>query len=146
MTTIAPDEPTPLRIDLDGLADFATQLQHEVDANLQPYLVELIRSYNLGVTVGAGLPTPGMTRVRQHYQKCLASIIEQLNSFALAGSVLADAAHRIAARYRDADALAHASLTDVQDALTAASSAHPDPVTMPSTPDQPITINRRAPE
>jgi hypothetical protein len=139
LSTIAPDDPAPVHVDLDGLADFATRLHKEV-SRLQVNLTDMIGTYNYGVTFGEGLPTPGMNRVRDHYQACLAGMVEQLNSFVLTGTILADAANGIAQRYRSADDLAHASVEDVEAAVRTAASANPDSLTMPTATNDSISL------
>jgi hypothetical protein len=131
MSTIAPDDPAPVHVNLAGLTDFATQLRADVLDPLRQKVPELIDAYGVGVTIADGLPTPAMTQVRRHYQECLASMVDQLNHFVLAGSILADAATLMADRYRDADALSHSSLTDVQEAIKAATEKSPEPTTDP---------------
>jgi len=140
MTEYEPDDPQPVRVDIDGLFGFARELRGELDAGLRPWVLELINTYNYGVQVGAGLPSPSMAMIQRQYQLCLARIIEQLENFVLTSAVLADAAELIAQRYSDADGLAAAPLADIQAALAAAQYANPNPLTMPTRPDKPILV------
>lgn len=125
-------EPGEIRVDIDGLADFAAALRHELEANLRPQLVDLVHRYELGVNVGNGLGTPNALAVRQRYQLCLSSIIEQFEAIAQGNAVLADAADRIVAQYRDVDALNSATVSAVQDAIDGAARATGDPALLPA--------------
>lgn len=119
-------EPPSITVDVVGVTDFATELRHEVDANLRPFLADLVRIYNLGVNVGNGVPSPNMLAARTHYQECLASIIGQLDALARGGAILADAAAITADQYRNADVSASTSLDQLDTALAAAETANPE--------------------
>lgn len=134
-------EPDEIRVDIDSVADFAAALRHELEANLRPQLVDLTHRYRLGVNVGNGLGTPNALAVRQRYQLCLSSIIEQFEAITQGSAVLADAAERIVAQYRDADALNSATVAAVQDAIDNAARAAGDPALLP--PEIPSPVSNR---
>ncbi len=130
-----------VRVNAAGLAEVAKALRTEIEQGLQSQLIDLVHAYNLGVTVGAGLPSPAVLRVREQYRQCLLRIIQQLDSFVMTGQVLADVADTIAQRYQHADAAAAFSIDELDSAFTAAYAVTHDPLGMPAAPDQPIRIN-----
>jgi hypothetical protein len=143
---IAPDDPAapPIKVDIDGLADFAKELRHEVEANLQPYLAALIRDYMLGAGFGYGVDSPNVAACRMYYHSCLAGTIKQLNAFAWAGAVLADTAELIATQYRNADELTHSTVEALNTAIGAAVQNNPLPTA--NTDTSWISINGRLAE
>ncbi len=119
------DQATAVHVDVRGLADFATDLRAEIDKNLRPYLNELINIYSGGARFGPLIESPNVQAARSHYQDCLAEIINQLDTFARAGTILADAADLIVQRYRDADLSAATTVSAVTDAVRDASRSQP---------------------
>ncbi len=134
------DATTTITVDVSGLADLAEQLRVEVNAHLRPYLPELVYAYRTGVQFGRHLPSGNLSAVAAHYNRCLAQIVDQLDRFARAGLVLADAAALIAKRYGDADALSGVSLAAVNTAITAATGSIPQGTSLVGDPS-PVTIN-----
>ncbi len=122
---LAPDDSAApeIIVDLSGLSEFARELRHEVEINLRPFLVDLIQSYSLGVNVGNGMGTPNMLAARRQYQACLTAMIDQLNTIAQAGTVLANAAVSVGDRYRGVDALSSITVDVVDQAFGTAGSS-----------------------
>jgi hypothetical protein len=118
------DQAAAVHVDVHGLADFATDLRAEIDKNLRPYLNELINIYRSGPRFGPLIDSANVRAARSHYQDCLGQIINQLDACARGGATLADAADLIAQRYRDADALAGATVASVTAAVQDASQSH----------------------
>jgi hypothetical protein len=138
------DQTTLVRVDVEGLAGFAKELRAEVDSHLRPYLDELIRTYQEGPRFGPSVQSENIAAARAHYQRCLGQMINQLYAFARGGTVLADAADIIVQHYRDADALAAASVAAVKDAVTAAERATPFEVPVdPLYVDNRVSVNGR---
>jgi uncharacterized MAPEG superfamily protein len=104
-----------IEVDLQGLRAFAERLSADADESLQPMGAGILRDHASGVPFGAGLQASEMVRVsQQRYQLCLTAGGEALSSFLYSVEVLLAGARAVAERYAESDALAAASVTDVQ--------------------------------
>jgi hypothetical protein len=134
------DSTTPLRVDVDGLSDFARQLRNTVESRLRPYVTEQVSAFRSGTEFGRQVESPNVSAARSHYTDCLAEMVDLLASVGTAGLVLAEAAELIARRYSEADGLAAASVESVGEALALANATT---MGLPAVSQEPgsVTVN-----
>jgi hypothetical protein len=107
-----------LRVDLDGIDDFVAALRREIENNLQPNVMQLLKTYEKGVCFGRVPYSPNMHTTQQVYYECLSRISALLGGYLTAARVLAAAAEKVAREYRDTDARVAVSTQSVSTALS----------------------------
>jgi len=107
-------------IEVDAAAgrQLAATLQCEVHGNLEAHVREVYQGYAAGTTFGTKDPRVDLPAVGRRYQECLAGTVDQLAAYVEASSILVAAASEIALRYRTADELAAANVTDIDNMLS----------------------------
>ena len=106
-----------VNVDVSGLDAFAGSVEGHLWANFQPQASGLTMVYQVGSYFGIGHASTQVHRARVRYTECLQAAINQLVGYANATQILVEAARTVAARYRDADALAAANADEVRRAL-----------------------------
>jgi hypothetical protein len=106
-----------IQIEAGSVRQLASDLRTEVYSNLQPHATRLFGRYSPGVAFGAKNPSDDLHAARTKYHECLTGTVDQLAAYINASSILLDAAIEIATRYQTADALAGATVQDIDDAF-----------------------------
>jgi hypothetical protein len=109
-----------LHVDVSGLDKFAGSVEGELQANFQPQATSLMKIYEAGSHFGIGHESSDVQAARQKHTECLQAAVNQLAGYANATQILVEAARAVAARYRDTDALAAATVSEVRRALSEA--------------------------
>ena len=109
--------------DLTSLRQLAGQVRAEVDATLRPRTREAFGPFEAGATFGAASPSADLHAVREKYTDCLVAAVDQLVHQLDTSARLVDVVSEITQRYGSTDALARATLTDLQDAFVNAAQA-----------------------
>jgi hypothetical protein len=120
-----PDDDSPewlrdyksINVHIDGLHSFAGAIEDEVEGNFKPHTTRLFSTYAGGVPFGADNPSGEVHAAKLKYHDCLTSATEAMTAYINASKILATAIKEAAAKYSDADALAHASAQDVEQIL-----------------------------
>jgi hypothetical protein len=102
-----------IEVDLRTLQQLTDALSTEVQANLAPNTDDLFRQYVGGACFGTRSPSLDLHAVRSKYADCLGRTLERLSDYLTESSTLADVGKEILARYQNVDALAAASVNDV---------------------------------
>jgi hypothetical protein len=110
---------TSIHVDVTAIDDFVSLLRDEVTQNLRPYSEQIIAEHRSGATFGVYSGSEPMHALRRDYYLCLYSGADGLRSYIEASEVLLGAAQKIAALYRETDAMAEARSQDVLAALNA---------------------------
>jgi hypothetical protein len=133
--------PTSAAIDVDvsGLERFAGSVESEVNANFRPQASNIMKVHAAGSHFGLGHSSVDVRAARDRHNECLQAAVDQLAGYANAAHILIEAARAVAARYREADALAAANAAEVEQALTAATvrAMQAQAAAAPVTPDEP---------
>ena len=119
-------EPGMVDVDVQGLDDFAQLLRTELDANFKPVSERIIMEHQAGVTFGERNASGEIQAVRHAYGHCLGRAMQNLQAYINASEILIAAAVKIAASYREADALSAAKLASVESLLGQAASEWAD--------------------
>jgi hypothetical protein len=112
-----------IEADLTSLRQLAAQLRAEVDASLQPRTQEAFTPLAAGAAFGVRSPSADLHSVREKYTDCLSATVDQLVDQIDTSARLAAVVSEIADRYGSADALASATLADLQAAFVAVAQA-----------------------
>ncbi len=100
-------------VDTQALDDFAAAMVSGVQGNIVPNGDRLASTFATGVQFGAGNPSVDVQALIVKYYECLQAINEQLYTYEVYAKTLVEAAYQISRNYKDADALAKASLEDL---------------------------------
>lgn len=109
-----------ISVDIAGIADFATLVREELDANFRPNMERVIAEHRNGPGFGARSQSDDMKVAVQKYRDCLSAAIHNLQAYVDGAEILIAAARKVAAMYQSTDALSSAELGKVEDALDAA--------------------------
>ncbi len=109
-----------IEVDPSGLDRFAGAIEDEVEGNFRPHTHDLFAVYELGVRFGAGHISADVLAAREKHHQCLQGAADQLASYINASQILIRVARQIAKNYGAADAMAAASIKEIDDALGAA--------------------------
>jgi hypothetical protein len=120
-----PDDDSPawlrdykaISVHIDGLRSFAGAIEDEVEANFRPHTTRLFSTYAGGVPFGADNPSGEVHAAKVKYHECLTSASDTMTAYINASKILVTAIREAAARYSDADALAHANAQEVEQIL-----------------------------
>jgi hypothetical protein len=104
-------------VDVTGLDSFALSVEGELRGNFQPQAARLMRVYEGGSHFGIGHVSSDVLAARYRHTECLQAAVNQLAGYANATQILVEAARTVAARYREADALAASNALEVRKAL-----------------------------
>jgi hypothetical protein len=107
----------PIRVDVDGLADFRTWLGRELDANLRPGADAILNDHTMGVRFGQRNAGPQLRAARETYAASLTASMTNLGEYVNASEVLIDAIRQAVANYRSADLSAADSSRILSDIL-----------------------------
>ncbi len=111
----------PIEVDVSSLAKLAKALREEVDGNFWPHAKQVGDTLDPGQDALPDRPgLPEWQAARSQYFDSRDHAIYLLDVYARATSGIAEAAELIVQRYQDADALAHATVSDVRDAFAQA--------------------------
>lgn len=117
-----PAAPQELRVDIDSLDEFASQLNKDTTELLMPGAQAFRGELSYAPLFGVGTPSNEVDRARQVYDEAARRNLELGKQYVMAAEILVDAAKLIADRYRDAEALSEAQLRDVEGLLGKATS------------------------
>ena len=109
-----------IRVELGSLQQLTDELSNEVSYRLRPVVSRLFDQYEGGACFGVRSPSADLHAVRSKYADCLRETVDRLATYVQESSLLVDAAGEILARYRSTDALAAASVDDVNKLFSAA--------------------------
>ncbi|GAA2514186.1 hypothetical protein [Pilimelia columellifera] len=98
-----------IRVELDGLTDFAGQVRAETDSNLRPRAHEAVNQFGQGVPFGERAIAPGVQVAQEIYRQSLVSALDALDAYVAAADAMATAAETVAKRYGATDAMAAAN-------------------------------------
>jgi hypothetical protein len=104
----------------DDLHSFAGAVDAEMEGNFRPHTNQLFSTYEGGVPFGAHNPSGELHAAKVRYHECLTAVTETMASYVNASKILVDAITKIARRYSDADAMAHANVQDAENVLNQA--------------------------
>jgi hypothetical protein len=102
-----------IQADLRSLQQLTEQLSDEVSYRLHPAVSQLFDQYQTGVGFGAKTPSADIHAVKRKYYDCLCETMDRLAKYVIESGRLVDVANVIVARYQSADALASASLDEI---------------------------------
>jgi hypothetical protein len=108
----------PIVVDIQAIEDFAALLTQELDANFRPSHERVVLQHSDGVGFGSRHASIDMQMAVRKYFDCLATAVDNLRGFVAASNTLIDAAQRIAAAYRSADADARTMQRSIDQALS----------------------------
>ncbi len=116
-----------IAVDTQALDDFAAAMVTGVQGNIAPNGDRLASTFAMGVQFGARNPSADVQALIAKYYECLQAINEQLYAYEMYAKTLTDAAQQIRLNYKDADALARASLEDIYNLLAIANAEATQP-------------------
>jgi hypothetical protein len=102
-----------IEVDLRSLEQLTEALSTEVAANLVPTVGDLFNQYEGGACFGTKSPSLDVHAVRSKYTDCLRETFDRLSNYLTESSTLADVAREILSQYQNVDALAAASVQDI---------------------------------
>jgi hypothetical protein len=109
-----------IEADLGSLRQLAGRIRAEVDATLRPRTQQAFPPLEAGASFGVASPSADLHAVREKYTDCLNSAVDQLVDQLDTSARLVDVVSEITSRYGSVDALASATMADLQDAFVAA--------------------------
>jgi hypothetical protein len=109
--------------DLAALRRLAVQVRASVDATLTPRTQQAFPSLAAGADFGVASPSADLFAVRAKYTDCLTAARDQLVDQIDSSLRLVDVVSEIAGRYTTTDAMAAATLADLQAAYVVAAQA-----------------------
>ena len=117
---VEPSEGTQIRVDLDGLHDFARKLRQETDATMRRCLDKVTLTLATGTPFGVHSASGNVFAAKARYRTSAVRAVETMRQYVLMAEALADAAETIANRYAGSDAFAAARAGEVQQEYAAA--------------------------
>jgi hypothetical protein len=115
------DEPGKgFQVEVTGLTDLADEVRTETDMTLRPQAGQVQTNFANGVRFGGQSASGYVYAAKERYRESLVRGMEVLGAYVQAADVLAAAAEKVAANYRQSDAMSAARTREVADALTAA--------------------------
>ena len=112
-----------IEADLASLRELAVQLRGEVDASLRPRTREAFAPMAAGAMFAGRSPSADLHGLREKYADCLSATVDQLVNQIDTSVRLVGVVSQIIERYGSADALASATLADLQAAFVAVAQA-----------------------
>jgi hypothetical protein len=109
---------TRLTVDIGAMEDFVAHLHAEIERNLQPYSSEIISDHTHGTPLARYSASTAERAFREHYYTAVNTAVGGLRSYLEESKVLLRAVELLAERYRGADSMAVAQLSDVAGALS----------------------------
>ena len=110
-------------VETSGLTGLASEVRTENDANLRPQSSQVRGNLSQGVTFGAASASDYVRVAKDRYRQSLVRAMDVLEAYVQAADVLATAAEKVAANYRQSDAMSAARSDEVTKALTDAIAA-----------------------
>jgi hypothetical protein len=119
-----------INVEIDGLAKAAAVMREELRQGFRTQVTPVYNAMERGATIGTGIQGAEWDYLRDRYDECIQATVDALYNLDLGTQAVANAAEQIARNYRTADDLAHATVSEVREALG------PDQTT-PAPPTQP---------
>lgn len=124
-----------IAVDVRGVSEFARFVRSDADSGLRPQAARLAALCCTGSRFGSAVPSANLGWARDRHDEALIRARDLLEAYIRATDVLVGAAHAIAARYADTDALAKARVEEVEPMLSAAIAAAQSAVELPGQAD-----------
>jgi hypothetical protein len=110
-------------VETSGLTGLASEVRTENEANLRPQASQVRGNLSQGVTFGAASASDYVRVAKDRYRQSLVRAMDVMEAYVQAAEVLATAAEKVAANYRQSDAMSAARSDEVTKALTEAIAA-----------------------
>jgi hypothetical protein len=121
-----------VRVDIHSLQAFGDFVRRELHENIAPMATRVGQTLQNGAVIGRRLPSADLESMNTKHAECADLMGEQLQSYMTSLSILADAAHSIAARYSSSDSVSGATTNDIDTAFVTATGQDVPP--LPTTP------------
>jgi hypothetical protein len=108
------------QVEVTGLTDLADEVRTETDMTLRPQSTKVRTNFASGVRFGAASASGYVYAAKKRYRDSLVRGMDVLNAYVEAAEVLAAAAEKVAANYKQSDALSVARTQEVDKALAEA--------------------------
>jgi hypothetical protein len=108
------------RVDLRTLKAFGEFVRRELDENIAPMATRVNQALGNGAVVGPKIPSVDLHSMNSKHGECVDAMRQQLTSYTVNMSIIADAAQAIASRYTSSDTLAQTTIAQIDPVMTAA--------------------------
>jgi hypothetical protein len=105
------------QVEVSGLTDLADEVRTENEMTLRPQATQVTGNLATGVRFGANSASGYVFAAKERYREALTAAMRTLDDYVEAAEVLATAAERVAANYRESDAMSAARSAEVAGAL-----------------------------